>query len=125
MNKEGPHRGGNTRADNISGSIEFRGYDLCQLALLATADCHLGGLGVCILILWVIFFISGERWGVILATRGHPGRPWEQQDGHGVVGNMIFIDFGVILEPVYSSFLNSGRSKPYSFSGLIPEGVLY
>ena len=93
--------------------------------LLAPSGCHLGGLGVCILILWEIFFISGARWGVILATRGHPGRPWEQQDGHEVVGNMIFIDFGVILEPVYNSFLNSGRSKPHSFSGLIPEGVLY
>ena len=63
--------------------------------LLAPSGCHLGGLGGCILILWEIFSISGARWGVILATRGHPGRPWEKQDGHEVVGNMMFIDFGV------------------------------
>ena len=31
--------------------------------LLAPSGCHLGGLGVCILILWEAFFISGARWG--------------------------------------------------------------
>ena len=62
---------------------------------------------------------------VILATPGHPGRPWEEQDGHEVVGNMIFIDFGVILEPVYVSFLTSRRSTCQFLSGVLPEPFLY
>ena len=68
------------------------------------------------------FGTSGAPWGAILAPRDHLGGPWEQQDGHEVVRSRIFIDFGVILEPVYRSFLNSGRSKLHFVSGLIPEG---
>jgi hypothetical protein len=147
--KNVPPWGGNTRADNLSGSTElyFKGYDICQLAplglggrfsglsvswkqyqkhvdfwpLLAPSGCHLGGIGASILILWGIFFISGVRWEVILTIRGHPGTPWEQQDGYEVVGNTIFIDLGVILGSVYASFLNTGRSKPHSFPGLIQK----
>ena len=62
---------------------------------------------------------------VILATRGHPGRPWEQQDGHEVVRSMTFIDFGVILEPVYVSFCYFKTLDMSLFSGVLPEPFLY
>ena len=50
------------------------------------------------------FGISGAPWEAILALRDHPGGPWEQQDGHEVVNNKIFVDFGVISGRVYVSF---------------------
>ena len=60
-----------------------------------------------------------------MATRGHPGRPWEQRDGHEVVRNMIFIDFGVILEPVYVSFLTSRRWTCQFFRACFQNLFLY
>ena len=42
--------------------------------------------------------------GAILAPRHQPGGPWEQQDGFEVVDNKIFVDFGMILGPVYDFF---------------------
>ena len=36
-----------------------------------------------------------------MALRDHPGGPWEQQDGHEVANNMIFVDFGVISGLVF------------------------
>ena len=64
------------------------------------------------------------------AAAGNPTGPcgWQWQSDRRasnlIVGPAIRpqADFGVILEPVYTSFLNSGRSKLHLFSGLIPEG---
>ena len=50
------------------------------------------------------FGISGTPWKAILAPRDHPGGPWEQQDGHEVANDRIFIDFELILGLVYDSF---------------------
>ena len=46
-------------------------------------------------------------WGTILAPHKHLGSPWEQQDGHEVVQNRIFKDFGSILGPHSESFLGT------------------
>ena len=46
-------------------------------------------------------FLDGPA---ILAPRDHPGGPWEQQDGREVANNRIFVDFGVIWEPVFVRF---------------------
>ena len=48
--------------------------------------------------------ILGAAWGAILAPRDHPGGPWEQQDGHEVANDRIFVDFGVISGPIYIGF---------------------
>ena len=66
------------------------------------------------------FGTSGAPWGTILASRPNPGWPWEQQDGDEVVRNRIFIDFEVILGPLYISFLVSRSSKFHFCSGLFP-----
>ena len=34
----------------------------------------------------------------------HPGRPWEQQEGHVGIQGRIFSDFGMILGPHFESF---------------------
>ena len=70
------------------------------------------------------FGTSGAPQAAILAPRGHSGGPWEQQDGVEVVRDRIFIDFGVILEPVYISFLNS-RSLKFHFFGLVSGSLFY
>ena len=44
---------------------------------------------------------------VIFALRDHFGGPWEQQDGHEVANNRIFVDFGVISGLVSVSFWGS------------------
>ena len=36
--------------------------------------------------------------------QGHPGGPWEQQDGHKVVQNRIFIDLVMIWNPCRLGF---------------------
>ena len=41
-----------------------------------------------------------------MATRDHPGRPWEQQDGLEVAIYGILVDFGVISGPVSVHFSN-------------------
>ena len=42
------------------------------------------------------FGVSEAPWEAILATRDHPGGPWEQQDGHKVARHRILVDFGMI-----------------------------
>ena len=54
------------------------------------------------------FGVSGAPGEAILAPRDHPGGPWEQQDGHEVANNRIFVDLGVISGLVSVSF---GGSK--------------
>ena len=85
----------------------LKGYDLCRWPPLVPRGCHLRGLVS-------PFRHSGNNLasredpgGAILAPRDYPGGPWTQQDGHEVVRNRIFIDFGVIMGPVYISFLIS------------------
>ena len=85
----------------------LKGYALCHWPL------HL--LVVAILGAWWLHFdrpvehfgTSGTPWGVILAPRNKPGGPWEQQDGHEVARNRIFIDFEMILGPYFESFLDT------------------
>ena len=60
------------------------------------------------------FSTSGAPSVAIWAPRGHPGRPWGQQDGRKMVVYRIFSDFGVILGPVYIRFLIS-RSLEFRF----------
>ena len=57
------------------------------------------------------FWHLGSTLGAILAPGDHPGGPWEQQDGHEVANNRIFVDFGMISGPVYVSFWNSKYVK--------------
>ena len=38
-------------------------------------------------------------WGAPFWHQGHPGGPWEQQDGHKVVQNRISIDLVMIWNP--------------------------
>ena len=100
----------------------LEGYALCRRPLLAPRGCHLEA--------WCLHFdihiledhvgTSGAPWGAIWAPPDHPGGPGEQQDGHGVVWNSIFIDFRMILGPVYISFLSSRSLKFHFVSGLFP-----
>ena len=53
-----------------------------------------------------------------MAPRDHSGGPWEQQDGHEVVWNRIFIDLGVILGLVYTIFFDFKTLGILFFSGL-------
>ena len=62
-------------------------------------------------ILGIHFGPSGVPWDAILAPRDHPGRPWEQQDGLEMVVYSILFDLGVILGPVFISFLSSRSLK--------------
>ena len=50
------------------------------------------------------FGVSGALREAILAPRD-PGGPWEQQDGHEVVNDRIFVDFGVISGFVLFQFV--------------------
>ena len=73
--------------------------------------------------------------GDLFASLEHPGRSFgqlggtledhEQQDGHEVVRNTILIDFGVILEPVYASFLTSRRLISQFFRACFHNLFLY
>ena len=84
-------------------------------------------LGIAIWGAWCLHFdilgdhfgTSGASWGAILAPRDHPGRPGEQQDGLEVVDNMILFDFGVIMGPVYVSFLGTKIFEIRFFFGLV------
>ena len=60
-----------------------------------------------------------------MSPRGHPGGPWEQQDGFEVVNNSIFFDFGVILGFVYVSFWGFKMLKNSFFSGLVSRLFFY
>ena len=57
------------------------------------------------------FGVSGVPWEAILAPRDQPGGPCEQQDGHEVANDRIFVDFGMISGLVYVSFWGSNWSK--------------
>ena len=71
------------------------------------------------------FGTSGAPRETILALRDRPGGPWERQDGHEVVRNRSFIDLGVILGPVYMSFLNSGSLKFPLLPGLVSISLFH
>ena len=50
------------------------------------------------------FGISEAPWDVILTPRDHPAKPWEEQDGHEVANDRIFVDFDVISGLMYIGF---------------------
>ena len=64
------------------------------------------------------FGVSEAPWEAILAPRDHPGGPWEQQEGHEVANNRIFVDFGLISDLVSFSFWNSKCVKNLLILGL-------
>ena len=55
--------------------------------------------------------------GIILAPGDDPGGPWKQQDGHEVVQNRLFIDFGVMLGSCFEIFSEAWLTNK---SGLFP-----
>ena len=59
-----------------------------------------------------------------MAPRDHPGRSREQQDGHEVANNRIFVDFGVIPGPVDVSFWVQNALNIILFLGLLPGHFL-
>ena len=67
------------------------------LALFAPRGCHLEGLVPPFYTPWDLLAPREHLGGTILAPRDHPGGPCEQQDGHEVARNRIFIDFKVNL----------------------------
>ena len=85
------------------------------LAPFGISGLPFGGLGVFILTFWK----------AILVPRDHPAGPWEQQDGHEVVRNMMFIDFGVILGPVKISFLIARSLRFHFLFGLVSRLLFY
>ena len=54
-----------------------------------------------------------------MAAWDHPGGPWEQQKGFEVVFYRILLDFGVLLGPVYISFLISRKLNLHFVVGLV------
>ena len=64
------------------------------------------------------FGTSGAPWEAILAPRDHPGKPWEEQDGHEVANDRIFVDFGVISGLVCIGFQVHNALKIVLFLGL-------
>ena len=90
-----------TPCSPCGGAANLKGYALCRRPLLTSSglpfwhlESTLGGH----------FGVSRAPWEAILAPRDHPGGPWEQQDGHEVANNRIFVDVGLISRPVYVSF---------------------
>ena len=63
--------------------------------------------------------------GTILSAWGHPGGPWEQQQGHVGVRSKIFSDFGLILGPHFESFLSSDGLNSVFFWRLFPGHFLH
>ena len=63
--------------------------------------------------------------GTILSAWGHPGGPWEQQEGHVGVRSKIFRDFGLILGPYFESFLSSDGLNSVFFWSLFPGHFLH
>ena len=63
--------------------------------------------------------------GTILSAWGHPGGPWEQQEGHVRVRRKIFSDFGLILGPHFESFLSSAELNSVFFWSLFPGHFLH
>ena len=126
---------------NNCRSEYLKWYAPCRRPLLASRDCHLGALvppfwhprsyfGISGLLGWSFWHLgstlggyfgtSGTPCEAILALRNHPGGPWEQQDGFGMVNtsSRIWVDFGMISGLVYVS-LNS--SKILCVLSLFPE----
>ena len=62
--------------------------------------------------------------GTILSAWGHPGGPWEQQEGHMGVRSKIFSDFGLILGRHFESFLSSDGLNSVFFWSLFPGHFL-
>ena len=60
-----------------------------------------------------------------MAPWDHPGGPWGQQDGLEVVVSMLLVDFGVVLGPVYISFLISMSLTFHFVSGLFPGKFVF
>ena len=56
---------------------------------------------------------------------GHPGGPWQKQEGHERVWNWIFIDFGSIFGPYFECFCGAEARNLNLFSGLFPGPFLY
>ena len=61
----------------------------------------------------------GGSGGAILAPRNHAGGPWEQQDGLGMLAYRILLDLGMILGPVYISFVSSRNLNFHFVFGLV------
>ena len=66
-----------------------------------------GGLGASFLIFWEPFLHPGSTLGshfgtsgasceAILAPGNHPGKPWEEQDGHELAKDRMLVDLGMI-----------------------------
>ena len=62
--------------------------------------------------------------GTILSAWGHPGGPWEQQEGHVGVRSKIFSDLGLILGSHFESFLSSDELNSVFFWSLFPGHFL-
>ena len=63
--------------------------------------------------------------GTILSAWGHPGGPWEQQEGHVGVRSKILSDFGLILGPHFESFLGLDVLDSMFVFGLFPGHFLH
>jgi hypothetical protein len=63
--------------------------------------------------------------GTILSAWGHPGGPWEQQEGHVGVRSKIFSDFGLIVGFHFESFLGSDELNSLFFGSLFPGNFLH
>ena len=50
------------------------------------------------------FGVSEALWEAIFALRDQPRGPWEQQDGHEVANDRIFVDLGMISGLIYLGF---------------------
>ena len=71
------------------------------------------------------FGTSGAPLEAMSTPRDHLGEPWEQQHEHEVVRNKIFIDFGVLLGPMYISLYVFKKLETSLCSGLFPGHVFH
>ena len=76
-------------------------------------------------IIWQAWCLHFTTLGTILSAWGHPGGPWEQQEGHVGVRSKIFSDFGLILGPHFESFLSSDGLNSVFFWSLFPGHFLH
>ena len=63
--------------------------------------------------------------GTILSAWGHPGGPWEQQEGHVGVRNKILIDFGLIFGGHFEKLLGFDGLNSMFVLGLFPGHFLH
>ena len=83
----------------MNESITYlEGYALCRRPLLAPRIAIWGARSLHFDSLGNNFRTSGAPWEAILAPRGHPGGPWQQQDGFEMVVYRILLDLGVIFD---------------------------